>query len=235
MRTKTVLLSALLGAIGTVSVMAQTNVYSLNAVGYINVTVQPGFNMISCPLVASPSNTIGNLLINTGNQLRQCEVYQWNPSTSTYTNDEASTSLATGNGFTNGWEEGGFIPMNPGQALWFQNVHATNITFTFVGTVPTGSLTNTIVNGFNQVSSILPMSGDLVTNSLSMFTNATKQDSIYFWDPVGVTYDIYSWSKANGWTSNSIATDPPVPFVGSGFWYETANGGITWVENYAVQ
>ena len=50
MRTKTMLLSALLGTLGSVSLMAQsTNVYSLNAVGYINVTVQPGFNIVSCP------------------------------------------------------------------------------------------------------------------------------------------------------------------------------------------
>ena len=30
--------------------MAQSNVYSLNIVGYVNLTVKPGFNLISLPL-----------------------------------------------------------------------------------------------------------------------------------------------------------------------------------------
>jgi hypothetical protein len=234
MRTKTMLLSALLGALGSVSVMAQTNVYSLNAVGYINVTVVPGFNIIACPLIASPDNTIGTILNNSANQYKKALVYQWVPSSGTYTNDEASTALAGANGFTNGWQYGGFITVNPGQSLWFENPFTTNLTLTFVGTVPTGSLTNTIVTGFNMVSSILPMSGDLVTNSLSLFTNATKKDAIYVWDPVGVTYDTYNWSVALGWASNGVSTHPVIPNVGEGFWYQTGNGPINWVENYSV-
>ena len=48
MRTKTMLLSALLGGLGSVSLMAQsTNVYSLNAVGYINITVQNPATILS--------------------------------------------------------------------------------------------------------------------------------------------------------------------------------------------
>jgi len=64
------LLSALLGAIGSVSVMAQ-NVYSLNAVGYINVTAVPGFTMIACPLIGANGNSIGALLNNSANQYKR--------------------------------------------------------------------------------------------------------------------------------------------------------------------
>ncbi len=65
------LLSALLGTLGSVSLMAQsTNVYSLNAVGYINVTIDPGYNIISCPLIASPDNTINTLLTNGTGQFK---------------------------------------------------------------------------------------------------------------------------------------------------------------------
>jgi hypothetical protein len=238
MRTKTILLSALLGTLGSIAVMAQsTNVYSLNAVGYVNVTVLPGFNIVSCPLIASPNNMIGNVLNNSANQYKKVQVYQWIAATGTFTNDEASTSLADANGFTNGWEYGGFITLNPGQAMWVQNPNLTNLTFTFVGTVPSGSLTNPIVTGFNMISSILPTSGDLVTNSLTDFSGAngaTKRDQIYVWDPTIQNYDTYSYAVATGWTSNSIAQDPLIPNVGEGFWYQTGNAGISWVENFSV-
>src|SRR5947207_10303632 len=48
MRTKTLLLTAALAAAGAASAMAQ-NVYSVNAVGYANVSVPSGFSMIACP------------------------------------------------------------------------------------------------------------------------------------------------------------------------------------------
>jgi hypothetical protein len=235
MRTKTILLSALLGTLGSIAVMAQsTNVYSLNAVGYINVTAYPGFNIISCPLIASPNNNIGTLLNNSANQYKKAEVYQWIPSLSNYTNDEASTSLATGNGFTNGWQNGGFITMNPGQSVWFQNPFSSNLVFTFVGTVPSGSLTNSVVNGFNMVSTILPTSGDLVTNTLANLNIATKKDAVYVWDPTIQNYDTFNYSLSGGWESNGLPQDPIVPNVGEGFWYQTANGPLTWVENFSV-
>jgi hypothetical protein len=234
MRTKTMILSALLGALGSVSVMAQTNVYSLNAVGYINITAVPGFNMIACPLIGASGNSIGTLLNNASNQFKKAEVYQFSTTLGTYIIDEASVALATANGYTNGWESNGVITLNPGQAAWFQNPFTTNLTLTFVGTVPTGSLTNTIVTGFNMISSILPADGDLVTNSLTAFTVATKKDEIYVWDTGIQGYDIYNYSVANGWSSNGVALNPQIPFVGSGFWYQTGNAGISWVENYSV-
>jgi hypothetical protein len=239
MRTKTMLLSALLGALGSVSVMAQTNVYSLNAVGYINVTVVPGFNIIADPLIGQPDpitgtlNTIGTLLPNNSNQLVQATVWSYDPALpGGYTNDTASTK---GNSNTNGWKNGGQITMQPGQAVWFDNPFPTNLTFTFVGTVPSGSLTNTINTGFNLISSILPMSGDLVTNSLSMFTNPTTQDTVWVYSPAITNYITYTYTKKSGtWTSAGVQSDPIVPFVGSGFWYQTTAASIVWVENFSV-
>jgi hypothetical protein len=63
MRTKTLFLTAL-SSMSALGLMAQTstNVYSLNAVGYINVVCPPGFSMIADQLWASGGNTISNLL-----------------------------------------------------------------------------------------------------------------------------------------------------------------------------
>jgi hypothetical protein len=152
-----------------------------------------------------------------------------------YTNDQASTSLATANGYTNGWENGGSITMNPGQAVWFQSAATSNVTLTFVGTVASGLQTNTINNGFNMISSILPMSGNIVTNTLSLFTNATRRDAVYVYDTnTPGDYDIYNYSVSAGWTSNGTPADPVEPFVGGGFWYDTGNGPISWVEDYII-
>src|ERR1041385_5044775 len=51
MRTKTLLLAAALTAAGLATSLAQSNVYSLNVVGYVNVNVAGNkFNMMSAPL-----------------------------------------------------------------------------------------------------------------------------------------------------------------------------------------
>jgi hypothetical protein len=233
MRTKTMLLSALLGTLGSVSLLAQsTNVYSLNAVGYINVTVTPGFNMIACPLVCSPDNTLNTLMNNAGNTYKTVTIYQW-LSSGSYTNDSGSVALST---YTNGWVNGGFIALNPGTAAWFFNPNATNMTLTFVGTVPQGSLTNTLTPGFNMASSIVPTSGDLVTNGITLLTSQAKHDTIYTWDNINHAYDGFSWTPANGWISTIAGlTDPIVTNVGEGFWYLVAGAtSENWVENFSV-
>ena len=61
MRTKTLLLAAALTAAGIASIQAQSNVYSVNVVGYVNVVAPVGqFKMIANPLNAT-NNTIGGI------------------------------------------------------------------------------------------------------------------------------------------------------------------------------
>jgi hypothetical protein len=243
MRTKTMLLSALLGGLGSVSVMAQTNVYSLNAVGYINVTIAPGFNIITCPLITSPDNTVGTVLNNSNGSLTSDIVFFWNPTTATYTSDNAR-AVGTAKGNTtnaNGWFNGGTNLAAPGVGFWFESAATSNTTITFVGTVPSGPTTNLLVPGFNLVGSVVPMSGDLCTNSLSALTNFTIGDNIYTYNVATAAYTTFvsvaSTSKAaslgtyhTNWTS---VGDPVVPNVGQGFWYD-GTATVSWVENYSV-
>jgi hypothetical protein len=225
MRTKTMLLSALLGTLGSVSVMAQsTNVYSLNAVGYINITAQPGFNIISCPLIASPDNTINTLLTNGSGQYKKWQFYAWSPATAAYIED-------IGNG--GGWLNLGVETLNPGQAGWLYNPSNTPVTITFVGTVPSGTNSVTLVsNSFNLISSILPTSGDIVTNTLMNFTNGVKKDQAYMWNNATASYT-ESIAGANGtWP---VGGNPYETNVGGGFWYlnsQTTNN--FWTESFSV-
>ena len=241
MRTKTLLLSALLGALGSVSVHAQS-VYSLNAVGYINVTNQPGFNIITCPLIETPDNTLGTVLNNASGALTGNDVYFWSP-TSGYSEDIAkkvgSTPFDTTN--ANGWSFNGTNLASPGVAFWFDNKVGTNIVVTFVGTVPTGPITNALVGGFNLVGSAVPMSGDIASNTISSLTNYNIGDTVYTYDAsANPPYTEYATAhgpfgghgQGGNWTSLG---DPIIPNYGQGFWYDN-KGGITvnWVENYSV-
>jgi len=236
MRTKTLLLSALLGALGSVSVHAQ-NVYSLNAVGYINVTFPPAsYTILTVPLVGSPDNTLNTLLPNTNGQYRHAQVFAF--ANGAFTITETGVAVAAN---PTGWAGGGAdISLTPGTAAWFYNPEATNMTATFVGTVLTGPQTNTLIPGFNLVGSIVPASGDLATNSIMSLTNTTRHDYVYTYDPiagygpqdnVAAPGNGQAGSYLNEWT----AGDPIISNVYDGFFYfNFASTNNYWVENYSV-
>jgi len=222
------LLSALLGAIGSVSVMAQTNVYSLNAVGYINVTVYPGYNIIACPLIASPDNTLNTLLPNTNGQYKKWQVYAYTPTN--------ANPYVLDSGVGSSWNGGGNETINPGQAVWLFNPSNATQTITFVGQVPTGPNTNTLyADSFNLISTAVPASGDIVTNSIMAFSKAVKKDQVYTYIPTNATpYILYS-ATGNNLSTNWPSGDPILPWVGAGFWYFNAQATNNyWVEDYTV-
>jgi len=241
MRTKTMLLTAFLTALSSAAVMAQTNVYSLNAVGYINVTCPPGFSMIADQLQAT-NNSIGSLLNNFApngapGPYEGVQIYKW--SGSAFTLDTGDNQLS---GNANGWDNNGVITLNPGEAAWFANHRTTNIVITFVGTVPQGTLTTQIQGAgkFSMVSSQVPQAGDLVTN-LGL-TNYNDGDQVYVFNnnpPAAAQYTTYTVDKLLGGTGYLGQWDPPGDpqvTVGQGFWYKTSNSGsaIAWVRNFSV-
>jgi hypothetical protein len=215
--------------------MAQTtNVYSLNAVGYINVTVEPGFNMISCPLQASPDNTINTLLTNGAGAYKKFQFWKWAPAgtpaggvSGGYTEDIGSGS---------GWLNKGVETLNPGEAGWLFNPGGSAVTVTFVGQVPTGTLSVPLQPGaFTMISSPLPTSGNIVTNTLMNFTNATKKDQAWVWTESSAGTGSYTESIATGAATWLGGNDPAQTQVGGGFWYLNNTGSTNyWVENFSV-
>jgi hypothetical protein len=219
MRTKTMLLSALLGSLGSVSLMAQsTNVYSLNAVGYINVTIPPNYSIISCPLIASPDNTLNTLLSNTNGAYKGFKFYPF--VNGAYGASDTATATK--------WAGGGTETLSPGQAAFIFNPGAA-VTATFVGTVPSGG-TNALIPGYNLVSTILPVTGAL-NAGLMDFTNSVNPDKAYTFDPVAQGYTTFS-TKPNG----QFVTPPTFTNIGTGFFYFNAQATTNndWVENFTV-
>src|SRR5438477_5934309 len=136
MRTKTLLLTAALTAAGALISMAQ--VYSVNIVGYINLTVPKGFSMIANQLNASPDNKLSSVI---PAPPENTTVYKFNGHGYDAFNFSADNpgwfpttgSLAPG--------EGGFIAVDPASIA-----PATSTTLTLVGEVQLVS-TTPVANG----------------------------------------------------------------------------------------
>jgi len=234
MRTKTLVLTAL-GSLSALGLMAQTstNVYSLNAVGYINVTVPPGFSIVADQLWATGGNTLSNAVNNASGALNGVQVFKWTGST--FTTDNGDNSVL-GDPLS-GWASLGTITLNPGEAAWFQNPNSTNLTLTFVGTVPQGTNTVNLGTGFSLASSPVPQSGDLVT--VMGLTNYHDLDQVFVWEPNGTgggAYNNYAVSLGLGGFGNNgdwASPGDPQVNVGQGFWYETT-APIVWTRNFSV-
>lgn len=140
MRIKALLCAAAVAA-GAVTSMAQSNVYSLNIVGYVNVPMVSGFNLIANPL-DNGTNSLSSLFPNAG---FGDTVYQ-------FVNGAFVTSS-----FLGAWSPD--LVTAPGGGIFYQAGAAS--TNTFVGNVLTGNLTNHIKAGFNIVSSQVPQSDTL--------------------------------------------------------------------------
>ncbi len=155
MRTKTLILSAVLSAAGIASSLAQ--VYSVNAVGYVNVTVPAGpgafvaaGNPLNYPDGTNPANTLDNILPNAPNNTTK--VWDFDPATGIFA---LYTKRATG------WSGAAGVNFNPGKGFFIQNDLPNPITLTFVGEVPQGTKTVAYTAGFNLIASAFPLSGGL--------------------------------------------------------------------------
>jgi hypothetical protein len=218
MRTKTLLLTAALAAAGALSSMAQSNVYSLNIVGYVNLTVQGSgangkFSMVANPLDAG-TNTLANLIPNPPDGTF---FYSWNGAGFTI------TQFAFG-----AWDNPGLV-LAPGHGGFI--LTTANFTNTFVGNVLTGNLTNTVPAGFQVIASQVPQSGD--ADSLGLTPALADGSFVYKWNYGTQGYDIYqlafgSWSGPGGGT-----TAPPIG-IGESLFIDTT-GGASWVRTFNPQ
>jgi len=225
MRTKVLLCAAALAA-SLASSMAQSNVYSLNVVGYYNVTIGAHQKVMIANQLNTTNNTVAALLAP--------------PSIG---NNDAVFKFAAGGftGFTYSTDLGMFDPdasavtMNPDEAVFFVNAQSTAETVTFVGEVEQGSLTNTLPLGIKVLrSSIVPQAG-MVDTTFGVVPD--NNDSLFIYNPLennggysGFTYstDLGGWDPAE-----------PTINVGEGFFYvKAANGApanTNWVRNFTVQ
>ena len=210
MRTKTLLLTAALGAISAAAVMAQT-VYSVNAVGYVNVTVPAGqFALLSNPLNTG-TNTLASVLPDAPNGTA---VFKFNGTGY----DKATKNFGT-------WVGASTMTLNPGEGFFVKNGTATDIKLTFVGEVVQGTaVTLNIPNGFSLLGSPIPQEGKLKTDLQLPIKNG---QAVFLFSNSGYTKSSYSFGT---WVGGE-----PTLKVAEGFWFNAgAAGGTNWVRNFTV-
>jgi len=215
MKTKTSILAALFAFAGGASLMAQ--VYSVNVVGYVNVTVPTGFSMIANQLDTTDKKI--STLLPWGSVPPGTTVWKWNGTTlvSRYMDD-----------LDQAWAPDGNLTVGPGDGLFINNTSGSTFTITFVGEVLQGTQTNAMSAGFNIVSSKVPQAGAVNTLGFPEVGGAT------IWKYVN------NGSGGGGYVSAyyddlDLAWNPAPPTVGVGesFWAKMPSNA-NWTRTFNV-
>jgi len=221
MRTKTLLLAAALSAAGIAASLAQSNVYSLNVVGYVNINLAAGFNLIANPLDLDGYGTNNTVLT----------VFSTNlPSGSTVFafSGGAYANPAASYGTKGGWAGGvaaANAALNPGGGVFVQVPSAATVTV--VGNVLQGALAKPYPAGFSILSSKVPQAGLLQTD---LGYAPGSGDLVYKFNSAGQNYPpASSYGTKGGW-----APSQPSMGVGEAFFLSSTLGG-TWTRNFTVQ
>jgi len=229
MRTKALLCAAGLLAAGVASSLAQSNVYSLNVVGYANVPYTNGFQMVANQLHSDSTGTNNTVLTVFGTNLpNSTKVYGYNPSTGYGIATYASSSQV--------WIGGQPTVNNAlsaGGGVWLQipGTTGTSGNVTEVGEVHQGTTSLPVATGFQIMSLVPPISTPIKTGLVTPGFPAGNLDRAYtFVNPSGFTIHTYL-SGSGTWSGGE-----PLPKVGESFWIQraAANGATTWVQTYNV-
>jgi hypothetical protein len=197
--------------------MAQSNVYSLNVVGYVNKTLTGNakYTAVANPLTTS-SNTIGGLL--TASVPVGSQVLKYDPAISDY---NIYGRVAFGSGWTSG---GATVSLNPGEGvLIFMATGSSDATNTFVGEVMQGNLTNSFPSGYRAAGNIVPDSG--LVSALGLVPPNGSQ--LLKWNPTIQDWDVHG-KLAFGWT-------PSEPNIGvAESFILNSSSAFNWVRNFTV-
>jgi hypothetical protein len=232
MRTKTLLGLAVLAA-GAATSMAQSNVYSLNIVGYVNVSMPAGNGIYANPLTKG-TNGADEIFSYSGQTLPDGSyVNVWNGGGFTpyyYENGVSPTGWAKDSGGTGPFNAPVLPPgigffLNPGVAF----------TNTFTGDVlPAPGTTNTVTipPGNQLLASRLPVGGS-VTNAA---WNFPMPDGLYVskWNGGGFNTSYHEAGVSpTDWAADSGGSPPYTPpsfNVGEGFFYN-APSTVQWSQS----
>jgi hypothetical protein len=223
MRTKALLLAAAFAAAGVSTSVAQ--VYSVNAVGYVNVTLVPGFNLVSNPLDAGAgNNTVGKLFSNiAGGVPANLKVWTWNETTggynvaASYINAAVGFSPAASRDWVLTPGNGAFV-LHPGAA------GSANLTLTFVGEVMQGNLSNPLPQGFSIKANQVPQAGKPSDFGLPGALN----DKVWKFNKATQSYQGSTFVGGPGW----LPATQPIEVGEAFFAFKTAAG--TWTRTFSV-
>ena len=214
---KTLVIAAAALTLGVLSASAQSNVYSLNIVGYVNVELPTGYNLVANPLDDGNGNVSSNLVplsLPTGSQVL------------TYTPGLGYT--ISGKKASGAWSP--VVTIRPGNGFFVRNLGPA-VTNTFVGNVAgavPGSISTNIAVGYNLMGSPYPIGG--------VFTNMGS-NTMNFGDNMVVGSQVLTYANGLGYTTSgkkaSGAWSPVTTInVGQGFFIRNlSNAPVAWTQN----
>jgi len=228
MRTKALILIAVLTAASVATSMAQ--VYSVNAVGYVNLTIQPKLNLIANPLIAA-TNTL-NALFPPASMPSGLSFYKFNTGTYGVSSIDEFTGEWTDNG--NNQPNGDTETLVFGDGCFLNNPLTTPFTLTFVGEVAQGNpVSNPVPPALSIKSSKVPQAG-LITTDLGY--QPGLGDSLFKFNPgPSQNYSSYTFDEfGGGWINNgSNMPEEPTLGIGEAAFFQRVSG-TTWTRNFTV-
>jgi hypothetical protein len=230
MRTKTILLTAALVAAGVATSMAQSNVYSLNVVGYVNLSITPGYNLIANQLDVDGIDNVNTALTN--GVPDQSQLFTWNGTTF-----NPSITFFAGTGWLD-LNNGGNPATNnvyPGTAFFLYNAGSVTNTVTLVGSVVQTTNTFHVGTGYGFYAVVPPVASDLDTNAFP------AEDQMQYFTFSGGSHGTYvqgyTYFAGTGWLdlNNGGAQVFPTPAVGQGFLIYNPDAATTWTQSFTVK
>jgi hypothetical protein len=208
-------------------VTSQAQVFSQNVVGYINITLKPGYNLI------------GNQLVNGTNGIAQIFpsvpdnsiLFKWNFAGQTFS--QADTYYAGAGVWSPDGNNVSTTQFNPGEGFFFQNTSGADLTVTLTGQVTTGNNLNVSIQGpgYGFYSSIVPDGSAFDANGFPAVDGMTYQT----FNTVGGSYSqaLTYYAGAPGWSPDgNTLVSAPAPAVGTGFLINNPGSSTTWTRNF---
>lgn len=217
MKTKALLLAGLVTLAGVVASQAQT-VYSVNAVGFVNVDVPTGFSMIANPL----SNSDSKVSVLLPSVPENSQLFKFDAGLGSYVINTFRTAQF------GGWQNPS-MTLTPGEGAFFKNPSASPLTLTFTGEVIQSVGNNPVVvslpAGFSIASSKVPQSGALDT---VLGFPIAHNDRIFRFDNSLNSYVIYTY-RNGAWVGGNV----PSVQVGESFFVQKSTA-VDWERTFTV-
>jgi len=216
MRTKALILSAMICAAGVVpSFAADGNVYSVNVVGYITLSLSNNYTMIANQL----DDGAGNLATN---------VFSGAPPGTIF-------SKFTGAGYANltktgptSWSGVTSMTCAPGEGVFVKKpVNPAVVSLTCIGEVMQGTLDNPVVQGYEIYSTMVPQQGGI--SSVHEYVRTTGDILSRY---TGAGYQNFTAIPSG--TTNRWNPSEPIIGVGEAFWLR-ASVAKPWTRTFNVQ
>jgi hypothetical protein len=210
MKTKALLCAAAFAAGTATSAVAQSNVYSLNVVGYYNIPVAANQKVLLGNELNTTNNTLGVVI---PNPPPLSQFFKFNGGYSAYQFDDIDLV----------WTPNPNVSLAPGEGGFF--ISPVNTTLTFVGEVLQGRLTNTLPLNTKVIRCpMVPVAAPISFFGLPF----DPLDQLFMFSGGFTAYQFDDIDLV--WTPS----EPVIP-VGGAFFYLKTGPHTNWVQNFTVQ